>query len=65
MTDLTPYFADHLKTLLEQAQHQKENSSNSDTARHWAIVRTELEKVNGYFQTYLANANKIVEGGSK
>ena len=53
MTDVTPYFVDHLKTLLEQAKNMKNEEPKSDKTRHWAVVYTELEKVSAYVNTYL------------
>lgn len=53
MTDVTPYFVDLLKTLLEQAKEMKSQEPKSEKTRHWAVVYTELEKVSAYVQTYL------------
>jgi negative regulator of genetic competence, sporulation and motility len=54
MTDLTPYFIDHIKTLLEQAEQQKNEQPKSDKTRYWAVVYTDLEKVLAYVETYIA-----------
>lgn len=59
MTDLTPYFVDHLKTLLEQAEEMKKQEPKSNVTRYWAVVYTDLEKVLAYVETF------IVKGGSE
>lgn len=53
MTDLTPYFVDHLETLLEQAKEMKLQEPKNDTTRYWAVVYTDLEKIMAYVNTYI------------
>lgn len=53
MTDITPYFLDNLKMLMEQAKEQKEQEPKSDKTRIWAVIYTDLEKTLAYAQTYL------------
>lgn len=57
MTDVTPYFADLLKTLLEQAKEMKSQEPKGEKTRHWAVVYTELEKVNAYVNTYIVKGD--------
>lgn len=53
MTDLTPYFIDHLKTLLEQAKEMKSQEPKSEKTRYWAVVYTDLEKILPYAEKHL------------
>lgn len=57
MTDLTPYFVDHLKTLLEQAEKMKSQEPKSAATRYWAVVYTDLEKVLAYTETFIAKGS--------
>jgi hypothetical protein len=50
MTDVTPYFVDHLKTLLEQAEQMKNEQPKSGKTRYWAVVYTDLEKILAYVE---------------
>jgi hypothetical protein len=54
MTDVTPYFVDLLKTLLEQAEQMKSQEPKGATTRHWAVVYTDLEKVLAYTETFIS-----------
>lgn len=55
---------DVLLEMVEDARNNKETASTSDEARHWAIIRTELEKVSAYYETYL-KPKPTAEGGSE
>lgn len=44
-----------LDRLIDVALSNKILHSNSETARHWAIFRTELEKLKAYYKTYLSD----------
>lgn len=58
-------FGGNLTRLLNRAEWFKANSVSSDEARNWAVMRTELEKIHAYYQTYLASARQVVQGGSE
>lgn len=57
MTDLTPYFVDHLKTLLEQAKEMKSQEPKNDATRYWAVVYTDLEKVLAYVEYHIVKGD--------
>lgn len=44
---MEPDFSEKLQELVQEALNRK-NTSDTDVARKWAIVRTELEKVLAY-----------------
>lgn len=46
-------FLSSLEDLLQMAKTSKQNADDSEDARHWAIVYTELEKVLALVKTYL------------
>ena len=46
-------FRDSLSILVQEALNRKNASDDSETARRWAIVRTELEKIAGYVNSFL------------
>lgn len=47
-------FLSTLEDLLQMAKTNKQNADDSEEARHWAIVYTELEKVRALVKTYLS-----------
>jgi negative regulator of genetic competence, sporulation and motility len=47
-----------LEDLLQLMKNKKQNSDDSENARHWAIAYTELEKVVAYIKTYLVEENE-------
>ena len=53
MTDSTPYFVDHLSSLLEKAKEEKEKQPKDEKTRYWAVVYTDLEKTLAYAKTFL------------
>jgi hypothetical protein len=46
-------FSENLQNLIQYALDKKNSADDSDVARRWAIVRTELEKVLGYVNNFL------------
>lgn len=46
-------FADCLYELEQDALERKSKADAPELARRWAVVRTELEKVYAYVNTYL------------
>lgn len=42
-----------LEDLLQIAKTKKQSADDGETARHWAVVYIELEKVIAYLKTYL------------
>ena len=51
-------FGGVLKSLLGDAKRRKETEPKSEETRHWAVVYTELEKVQAYYQSYLQGVEK-------
>lgn len=45
--------------LLQRAKTNKLNADDSEKARHWAIVYTELEKIRALFKTYLVEESDL------
>ena len=43
-----------LESLLQLVKNKKQNSDDGETARHWAIIYTELETVVARIKTYLS-----------
>lgn len=46
-------FAARLEKQKQISKEFKQSSDDSEDARHWAVVYTDLEKVSAYVQTYL------------
>ena len=42
-----------LEDLMQIAKTKKQNAEDSEEARHWAVVYTELEKIAAYVQVHL------------
>lgn len=57
MTDVTPYFVDHLKTLLEQAKEMKSQEPKNEVTRYWAVVYTDLEKIQAYVDFHIVKGD--------
>lgn len=45
--------AEHLEFLIQAALNKKNTADDSERARKWAIVRTDLEKILGYVNAFL------------
>lgn len=43
-----------LEGLLQLVKNRKQNADDSEVARHWATVYTELEKIVAYMKVYLS-----------
>lgn len=57
MTDVTPYFVENLELLLEQANKMKSQEPKSAETRYWAVVYTDLEKIQAYVQAYIVKGD--------
>lgn len=43
-----------IEDLLQVLKTKKQNADDSETARHYAVAYTDLEKVYAYLKTYLS-----------
>lgn len=46
-------FSERLEGLIQEALDKRNSADDSEKARRWAIVRTDLEKVVAYVNEYL------------
>jgi hypothetical protein len=51
-------FSGTLSVLKQEAKDRKVSADDSEKARHWAIVYTELEKISAYVETYLSEESE-------
>ncbi len=42
-----------LERLMQLAKNEKQNVDDGEISRHWAVLYTELEKMLGYYKTFL------------
>lgn len=43
-----------LEGLMQTVKNKKQNSDDGESARHWAVVYTDLEHIVAYLKTYLS-----------
>lgn len=46
-------FSEEVSKLMQEAKDRKTSADDGETARNWAIVYTELQKVYGFVREYL------------
>ena len=50
-----------VEDLMQMAKTNKQNADDAETARHWAVVYTDLEHILAYLKTYLVEEERDVE----
>lgn len=48
-----------LEKLMQEAKNRKQSADDGETARHWAVVYTELEKVYAYVKVNLKEEEDV------
>ena len=54
--EFSTQFIQIMEKMIDVAESNKVLHSDPKTARHWAIFKTELEKLSAFYQTYLSDS---------